>query len=359
MRRKVKQLIFSFALRAGGLQARDSLARALSGVGCVFVMHRVVREKSESPARGLTITAAFLDQALGFLRDAGAEFISLSSLGQRLASGGPHARPAICLTFDDGYRDNLTLALPILRKHNAPATIFTPSGAPDRTMDVWFLRLEKAVMSSDELRPDLPGVPPVLASSTPSQKADAYRRLSQYVHQDIMRNKERIQGLLPRARISDEALAAEQFLTWSELRELADDPLVTIGGHTVSHPVLRYLDERSALHEMVAGRSRLAAELDRAIDLFSYPYGGRKEIGRREIRLAREAGFDLAVTTFYEQVRPRHGPYAFEIPRMTLGGLREDIAALEFDVLGCIGAGASKGALPNAVAAAPGRKLSA
>jgi peptidoglycan/xylan/chitin deacetylase (PgdA/CDA1 family) len=357
MRRKVKQLIYSFALRTGGLQARDSIARALSGVGCIFVMHRVVKEKSDSPARGLTITAAFLDQALGFLRDAGAEFISLSSLGQRLASGGPFAKPVVCLTFDDGYRDNLTLALPILRKHNAPATIFTPSGAPDRTMDVWFLRLEKAVMSSDELRPDLPGVPPVLASSTPSQKADAYRLLSQYVHQDIMRNKDQIQSLLPPERISDEALAAEQFLTWRELRELADDPLVTIGGHTVSHPVLRDLDERAALHEMVAGRSRLAAELDRPIDVFSYPYGGRQEIGRRELRLAREAGFDLAVTTYYEQVRPRHGAHAFEIPRMTLGGLREDIGALAFDVLGCIGAGASKDELGNAAAA--GRKLSA
>jgi len=340
MQRKVKQLVLSSALKACSAQAYNGLARALSGVACIFAMHRIVERKSDSAARNLTITTGFLDEALGFLRESGAEFISLKSLGQRLAAGGPFTRPLVCLTFDDGYRDNLTLALPILRKHRAPATIFTPSGAPDRTLDVWFLRLEKAVMWNDELRPDIPGVPSVLATSTPCQKFDAYRRLSDHVHQDITQNKRHILQLLPPERISDEALAAEYFLSWSELRELADDPLATIGGHTVNHPVLCDLDEREALREIVTGRNRLSAELDRPIDVFSYPYGGRVEIGRREIRLARQAGFDLAVTTSYDQVRSRHAESLFKLPRMTLGGLREDIGALAFDILGCVRPGA-------------------
>lgn len=353
MRRKVRQLVLSSALKACSPHAYNGLAKALSGVGCIFAMHRVVEQKSDSAARNLTITTGFLDEALGFLRESGAEFISLKSLAQRLQAGGPFTRPMVCLTFDDGYRDNLTLALPILRKYRAPATIFTPSGAPDRSLDVWFLRLEKAVMSNEELRPDIPGVPSVLATSTPAQKFDAYRRLSDHVHQDISQNKRHILQLLPPERISDEALAAEYFLSWSELRELADDPLATIGGHTVNHPVLCDLDEGEALHEIVAGRNRLSAELDRKIDVFSYPYGGRVEIGKREVRLARQAGFDLAVTTSYDQVRARHGDNLFKLPRMALGGLRESIGALTFDVLGCVGPGAPAAGLASPAVAAP------
>lgn len=334
MRRRLKQLILSAVRTTCGEQAFGGLAEAMAGIGCIFVMHRVVEQKSDSAARNLTITTGFLDEALTFLRDAGAEFISLSSLGQRMASGEPFTRPFVCLSFDDGYRDNLTLALPILRKHQAPATVFTPSGAPDRTMDVWFLRLEKAVMLNDQLKVDLPGVPAVLALSTPAQKYDAYRKIADYVHQDLPRNKSQIRRLLSPERISDEALAAEHLMTWSELRELADDPLMTIGGHTVSHPVLRNLDEDEALREIVTGRDRLAAKLERPIDVFSYPYGGREEVGRREVRLARQLGFSLAVTTRYDQVRLRHRARAFEFPRMTLGGLREDIGAVAFDFLG-------------------------
>jgi peptidoglycan/xylan/chitin deacetylase (PgdA/CDA1 family) len=306
----------------------------MAGVGCIFVMHRVVAQKGDSAAHNLTITTGFLDEALGFLREAGVEFISLSTLGQRLAAGGPFPRPVACFTFDDGYRDNLTLALPILRKHQAPATVFTPSGAPDNTMDVWFLRLEKAVMSRDELRLDAPGLPPVIATGTAAEKFDAYWRISKFVHKDIAHNKIHIRRLLPFEAISDEALAAEWFMTWGELRELADDPLMTIGGHTVNHPVLCNLDERDALYEMTAGRDRLSAELGRTIDLFSYPYGGREEIGRRECSLAAKAGFSLAVTTRYDNLHLSNGGRLFELPRMTLGGLQENLAALALDVFG-------------------------
>jgi peptidoglycan/xylan/chitin deacetylase (PgdA/CDA1 family) len=317
-----------------GARTHDHLARALAGVGCIFRMHRVVARKSDSAARHLTITAGFLDEALGFMRDAGVEFISLSALGERLASGGSFERPAVCLTFDDGYRDNLTLALPILRKHQAPATIFTPSGAPDRNMDVWFLRLENAIMARDEIRLDAPGLPPVLRTDTAGRKSRAYELVSSFVHRNIDANKSLIARLSPHGQISDEALAADFFATWDELRELADDPLVTIGCHTVSHPVLRNLSEREAFFEMTAGRDRLSAELNRPVKLFSYPYGGRAEIGRREIRLAERAGFDLAVTTYDGNIRRGGGASRFDLPRMTLGGVREDIGAVAMDVFG-------------------------
>ena len=146
MHRKLKQVALAVARKGLHEPSYDRVAKAFNGVGSIFMMHRVVAHKSESAAVNLTVTAAFLDQSLTYLQAQGVEFISLSNLCDRLSDQRTSKRHAIALTFDDGYRDNLTIALPILRKHGIPATIFVPSGAPDRAMDTWFLRLEKAVM---------------------------------------------------------------------------------------------------------------------------------------------------------------------------------------------------------------------
>jgi peptidoglycan/xylan/chitin deacetylase (PgdA/CDA1 family) len=334
MRRKLKQIALTVAQRALDQGSFRRVAGAFSGVGAVFMMHRVVVAKAESAAANLTVTTEFLDRTLSYLREQGVEFVTLAELSERLSGRRPSGRRMVALTFDDGYRDNLTLALPILRKHQIPATIFVPSGAPDRAMDIWFLRLEKAVMTNEALRPNVAGLPDLLPAGSTAEKCAAYQSLVRFVQQDLKRNRHVVESLLPCERISNEALMAESFASWAELRDAAADPLLTIGGHTVSHPVLSKLDGGDALAEMVTGRERLESELDRAIKLFAYPYGGRTECGSREFEMARRAAFDLAVTTRYDCVRPSHGGNLFALPRMTLGGLRESLDAVALDVFG-------------------------
>lgn len=333
MRRGLKQIALTLA-HAVSRDLHGRLADAYSGVGAILMMHRVVTQKSESPAVDLTVTTAFLEDTLTCLREGGVEFLPLSELRRRLAHREAFDRRAIALTFDDGYRDNLTLALPILRKHAAPATIFVPSGAPDRTMDAWFLRIEKAVMRCDELRPDEPALPAALPSGSAVEKRAAYESLVRFVHRNIPRNRIIAEKLLPRRAISDEALMAEKFASWAGLREASSDPLLTFGGHSVSHPVLADLSESDAFDEIAQSRDRMERELQRTISAFAYPYGGPAACGEREFALAKAAGYSLAVTTRYGSVRPRHRNSLFALPRMALGGSRENMDALALDVFG-------------------------
>jgi peptidoglycan/xylan/chitin deacetylase (PgdA/CDA1 family) len=308
-------------------------ARVSGGAGVILMMHRVVAAKSESPAEYLTITDDFLDKVIARLKRENLDFISLDALRARLAAGGS-GRRFVALTFDDGYRDNLTVALPVLRKHGVPAAVYVASGAIDRDMDVWYLRLQRAILDNEELSLAALGPPSPVSLRAPAEKASVYARLIDYIHGDMDSRKQLVFSLLPASRITDAELMDEAFLNWRELRELAADPLITIGAHTRTHPVLANLSEEKAFSEMARGRERLISELGVSATHFAYPYGGPLECGPREFALAARAGFATAVTTRYGAVFPQHQEHLHALPRMTLGGPVERLSDVVLDVSG-------------------------
>jgi len=331
MRQHIKERALRLSYRTG----LDRLfARVYGGLGAIFCLHRVTSGKDESLARQLTVTADFLDQVIRHFIGEGKRFASIGEVESTLLDPERTSGPFIALTFDDGYRDNLTNALPILRKHGISATIYVPSGVPDRSFDPWWLRLEEAVLARAELKLDWPGLPLRIPTATFAEKAAAYALLTHYVHCDITKNRAIAALLLPKTDVSDESLVEDHFLGWSELRELACDPLVTIGAHTVSHPALSSLEEAQALDEMTRGRDRLVSELDIAVEHFAYPYGTSADCGAREISLARRAGFGTAVTLRSGNIFPRHRDHLTCLPRLSLGGARERIQDPVLDVSG-------------------------
>jgi peptidoglycan/xylan/chitin deacetylase (PgdA/CDA1 family) len=107
---------------------------------------------------------------------------------------------------------------------------------------------------------------------------------------------------------------------WDELREFAEDPLVTIGAHTRRHLALAKLSLSEARLEMEEGVRRLENELGRRVRHFSFPYGDETSAGSREFELARELGFDTAVTTRKGLVHERHANLTTSLPRVSLNG---------------------------------------
>jgi peptidoglycan/xylan/chitin deacetylase (PgdA/CDA1 family) len=107
---------------------------------------------------------------------------------------------------------------------------------------------------------------------------------------------------------------------WHELSELAADPLVTIGAHTVNHPRLRTAREAVARHEMAESASRIEAVLGIRPAHFAYPFGDPTSAGPREFALARELGFKTAVTTRPGVLFPEHREHLTALPRISLNG---------------------------------------
>jgi peptidoglycan/xylan/chitin deacetylase (PgdA/CDA1 family) len=109
-------------------------------------------------------------------------------------------------------------------------------------------------------------------------------------------------------------------MDWNEIRELAADPLVTIGGHTVNHVMLGKAAEHEARSELKTGRDRIEATLGTEVRHLAYPYGGRDLVGPREFRIASELGYKTAVTTRPGVLFAEHAQHLTALPRLSLNG---------------------------------------
>jgi hypothetical protein len=116
--------------------ASSALALRYRGRGAIFALHSVVDDSASHPDETLRCPVSRLEAALRWLEHRGVDFVSLDQAMQRL--GRPRDAPFAVFTFDDGYADNLTRALPIMQRFNAPFTVYVTTGMITRTIDAWW-----------------------------------------------------------------------------------------------------------------------------------------------------------------------------------------------------------------------------
>ena len=297
------------------------------GIGQILMMHHV-RPESHGPAfapnRLLSVTPEFLEHVIGQVRDAGFDIVSLDEAHRRLTL--PVAgRPFTCFTFDDGYRDNLEHAYPIFRRNGLPFAVYVPTDYPDGHGDLWWLALEKVVSSVAELRTALDGEMRTLACATAVAKDNAFHQIYWWLRSiDEAEARLYVRDLSAKTGVDVTGLCRDLVMTWDEVRQLARDPIVTIGAHTRRHFALAKLTAAQAEQEMVAGIERLTAELGKRPQHFSYPYGCAQSAGPREFQLAARLGMKTAVTTRKGMVFAGHGQHLTALPRLSLNGDYQD-----------------------------------
>ncbi|MCB4800663.1 peptidoglycan/xylan/chitin deacetylase (PgdA/CDA1 family) [Methylobacterium brachiatum] len=328
---RAKHRVFASGFRAiQALGADRWLAPAARGLGVILTFHHVSPDPvpAFAPNRLLSITPDFLDRTLRELDARGFEVIGLDAVPERLAAPD-YGPPFAVLSFDDGYRDNVEHARPVLARHSVPWTLFVTSGYADQSGRLWWIELERAIARLDRVRIAIGARSLDLPARSPQEKALAFEAL----YRDLRRGTEadlldRIADLCRQAGLAPGAVASELCLSWAELRDLARDPAVTIGAHTVSHPMLAKHDAATAAREIVEGRARIAAELGREIRHLSYPVGDPSSAGPREFALAQAQGFATAVTTRPGHLFAEHAGHLHALPRVSINGCHQSRAAL-------------------------------
>jgi peptidoglycan/xylan/chitin deacetylase (PgdA/CDA1 family) len=295
----------------------------LSGVGAILTFHHVrpARDEAFQPNRLLEITPEFLDEVVTTLRARGIELVSLDELHRRLVEED-FSRRFVALTFDDGYRDNREFAYPILKRHEAPFAIYVPSSFAEGRGELWWAVLERAIACNPFIEFDLDGRTRCFTCATPEAKEDVfasvYWLLRERDSEDDLRRVVRELAFVH--RIDMARLCADLCMSWAELDELAADPLVTIGAHTVTHPMLRKLSSEAARAEMKIGAERITAALGKRPAHLSFPVGDPGAAGPREFAMAAELGFRTAVTTRPGVLFPDHGDHMTALPRISMNG---------------------------------------
>ena len=315
------------ALRATGAH-RAFRSRA---AGFVLALHRVrpwaPPTPGYAPNRLLEVTPEFLDAALGLIAARGFAFVTLEEAARRLAEGGP---PFAALTFDDGYRDTRDIALPILERHAAPATVFFATGLIERTARLWWLELEEAIRRLDMLEVRVGPAVLRLPARDAREKSAAFARIYWTLRTlSEAQLLEAIEALAREAGVTSAVLAEPNFMTWEETAAFARQPLIAIGAHSLTHRRLAQWPESAAREEMRGSKAALEKRLGRPVEAFAYPVGDPTSAGAREFALAREEGFRVAVTTRPGLLFPEHAAYPTAWPRVSLNGLWQDLGHLD------------------------------
>jgi peptidoglycan/xylan/chitin deacetylase (PgdA/CDA1 family) len=295
----------------------------VGGVGAILMLHHVrpPRPGRFQPNRRLEVTPRFLARLVKSLRRSGLDFIGLDEMHRRMIDAD-FSRRFVCLTFDDGYRDTLQWAYPVLKEAGVPFAIYVPTSFPDRLGELWWLALEAVIARNDRIGLVISGRDRKFDCRTVAEKLALYDELYSWLRDRSTEAEMRdiVRRLAAFYQVDVAAFCDELCMDWSDLAQLGADPLVTIGVHTVNHPILARLSRDAARSEMELGRSVIEAALGVKPAHLSYPYGDRPACAAREFEIAAELGFKTAVTARPGVVFARDRQCMTALPRIPVDG---------------------------------------
>lgn len=299
----VSLLRIAFSLASpGGARAKLS----------ILIFHRVLERPD--PLFPSEVDREQFARICGWLR----EWCNVMPLDEamRLLRSGELPRRAAAITFDDGYRDNHDIALPILRAHGLAATFFVATGyLEDGCMwnDVIIEAIRRTGVEHidiDDSRFGWTGRLPLISVEQRRAALSFVIPRAKYLPPD-----ERSRFSESVARLLGAPPPSDLMLTRHQVRLLADAGM-HIGAHTVTHPILAKCGEDEVVRELTCSREVLQDIVQRPVSGFAYPNGvPGDDVGAREARLARESGYDYAVTTQWGHATRRSDP--FMLPRFS------------------------------------------
>lgn len=215
--------------------------------------------------------------------------VSLETMLDRLSNGSSSMAHELVLTFDDGLRNNLTVVYPILRELQIPATMFVCPALVGSGKWLWNheMRCRLQTLSAPELA-ELR-----IKLLTPGTSVDA---IVEWMKTLRLQQRRLAEATIKQASASFQPTAAQReafdIMNWEELRSL-DRHLITVGSHTLSHPILTTLSAEEIESEILESRRCLEQKLEQKVDFFCYPNGA---YDKRAYQLVRKT-YRAAVTT--------------------------------------------------------------
>ena len=230
---------------------------------------------------------------------------------------------SVALTFDDGFANNYTVAFPVLQKYGFPFTVFLTTGMLETPgAQLWSERVKRAVY----LCPREAVVLRILGREIPcplnsaAAREQSTRRVLQMLKRSPPAERDAaltvIESTCGRPEVEARELERYQFLTWTQVRTMASAG-VEFGSHTVHHPILSTLDDRTLREELVESKRRIETEIGQECHALAYPNGQPGDFGVREKRALQAGGYSCGLSLGGTLNPPRPDP--FQLDRINIG----------------------------------------
>lgn len=321
------------------LEAAANRAGSPNPAVCILLYHRIA--DSLSDPWDLCVSPQNFAEHLEVIREIG-EPIDIETLERNLQTGRLPA-PGIVLTFDDGYADNLTHALPILERHRTPAAVFPPAGMVGEGREYWWDELEYVFLEAESLPEtlELPIGGEVYRRSLGKEcrlpraefvhraawrtwmppntvRQEIYLELWQLLHPLPNADRSAVIGtVLDWAQLPRPARDDRRIIRWDEAAALTAGGWFQIGSHGMTHSSLAALPPAEQAYELRESKRTLEARIGREVACLVYPYGKPADYSDLTVRLAAEAGYRIALINSRGLVRPGADP--FRLPRFHVG----------------------------------------
>lgn len=289
-----------------------------------FLYHRI--GKPDFDPYHLSIPGEVFERQLDELKEIG-DFFTVSEAMSWKPRLNLSRRPRFCITFDDGYEDNASVAIRILEKKGIPATFFITSRALDADGDdFWWDALGKIVGRSEllgdhltfwngtseqvfHLEKDATGRS-VLPAEASNEIVEAFRQMP------VKERHHALSSLKSSCKADSLPQVIEKHIDSSQIRKIASSGFFEIGSHTVNHPVLLYLSDDEIEIELLSSRTILESITNRSVSGLAYPHGlpGR-DYDKRAVSVARKH-YSYACSVFLPPIPLQS--QRFEIPRYTV-----------------------------------------
>ena len=289
----------------GSIAAWSARGRKLA----ILIYHRVLAEvdplrPDEITARDFRMHADVISRNFNVL--------PLAEAVQKLEAGRLPSR-ALAITFDDGYADNESIALPILAEYGLSATFFVATSYLDGGR-MWNDSIIEALRLADTGTLDLGefGLGSYFLSNEASRVSEISEILPTLKYFSPQRRLEAVDNVVAHV---GKHLPNDLMMNSDQVRQMVSAGM-DIGAHTISHPILRVLSDSEARAEIGGSREALEGIIGRRVTLFAYPNGRPdSDYTERDVALVRKLGFKAAVSTAWGAALP--GADLFQLPRFT------------------------------------------
>jgi peptidoglycan/xylan/chitin deacetylase (PgdA/CDA1 family) len=327
-----KTLLWRFVRHAGlAALARRRRRQEL----LVVTYHGVLRETNGAFLNRNCVSVDLFRQQVAYLK----RHYKLLDVQQALAAfrGGGLPPSSALVTFDDGFRNNHELALPVLREAGVPAVVFVATGMLDRPGALPWVEEVSAMIVRGEarrLRLATESVSFELALDSAAARRQASNRVRGYMKLAASDERERLlEQLREQSPLAPDSYEEERFafMSWEQAREMIAGG-VAIGSHTVGHYCLASLGDAELRRELATSKERIEQETGRPCTAFAYPDGSPHSFGERDKRQLRELGFHGAFSQLPGYNAP--GRDAFELRRFNVPGGAADLSTFVATISG-------------------------